>query len=86
MENDHIELGWIDIPKAYIDFDKEQKDSLCNDIIDILLQHIDRDLPKEYNRIGFLEDVFESSIITNTEQEQYEICCVLRDCIKLLNE
>jgi hypothetical protein len=86
MNADHIELGWIQIPKKYIDFEKEQRDVVCNRLIDILLKHIDRDLAPEYNRIDFLEDVLESSILSNLEQEQYEICSVLRDCIKLLNE
>jgi hypothetical protein len=84
--NDHIELGWIDIPKKYVDFNQTERNTICNKIIDTLLIHIDKDLAPHFNRIQFLEDVLESSIITNEEQEQYEICCVLKDCIKLLNE
>jgi hypothetical protein len=82
---DRIELGFIDIPMEYNKFTEEKKIVIINKIIDTLLLHIDRDLDPMYNRIDFLNEVLDSSIMTNEEEEQYEICSVLLDCKKQLN-
>lgn len=84
--SDNIELGFIDIPKAYLDFTSKQKKAVCNKIIDLLLQDIDKHLDKTISRITFLDEVLESSIESNEEQEEYIICQVLLDCRKYLNE
>lgn len=81
-----IDMGIINIPKAYVEFTDVQKKQLCNKIIDTLLTHIDEHLDPEINRIDFLDEVFVSSIESNKEEELYEICIVLSDCRKLLNE
>lgn len=82
---EHIELGFIDIPKAYLDFTVKQKKAVCNKIIDVLLLHIDKELDPTINRISFLDDVLESSLMTNEEDEEYIVCQVLFDCRKYLN-
>ena len=84
--NDHIELGYFDIPKAYPDFTTQQKVKVCNKIIDVLLTHIDKHLDPTINRITFLDEVLESSLMTNEEDEEYTVCQVLFDCRKLINE
>lgn len=84
--SDNIELGFIDIPKAYLDFTTKEKKAVCNKIIDLLLQDIDKHLDKTINRITFLDEVLESSIESNEENEEYIICQVLFDCRKYLNE
>ena len=63
--SDNIELGFIDIPKAYLDFTSKQKKAVCNKIIDLLLQDIDKHLDKTISRITFLDEVLESSIESN---------------------
>jgi len=84
--NDHIELGYFDIPKAYPDFTTQQKVKVCNKIIDVLLEHIDKHLDPTINRITFLDEVLESSLMTNEEDEEYTVCQVLFDCRKLIND
>jgi hypothetical protein len=86
MEKSHIELGWIDIPKNYNQYTIKQKEVICNRLIDLLLLEIDRELDPTINRISFLDEVLESSLISNEHLEQYEVCEVLLDCRKLLNE
>ena len=81
-----IDMGIINIPKAYVEFTDVQKKQLCNRILNTLLNHIDENLNPEINRIEFLDDVLVSSIESNKEEELYEICIVLSDCRKLLNE
>lgn len=81
-----IDLGYFNAPVDYESFDREEKNKICDKIIDSILSYIDRNLDPTINRISFLEEVFESSLITNEEDENYEMCGVLRDCIKRLNE
>lgn len=83
---EHIELGYFDIPKAYADFTVRQKKAVCIKIIDVLLEHIDKNLDPTINRISFLDDVLESSLMTNEEDEEYTVCQVLYDCRKLIND
>jgi hypothetical protein len=86
MKRNHEEIGFIDIPKEYCLFNDKQKRVICNKIIDTLLTTIDRDLDPLINRIQFLDEVLESSIISNEDLEQYEICQCLSDIKKILNE
>ena len=84
-KEEHIELGFIDIPKAYSTFTAKQKEVVCNHIIDLLLLDIDKHLDPTINRISFLHEVLESSLITNEQDEEYIVCQVLFDCRKYLN-
>jgi hypothetical protein len=86
MERQHDEIGYIDIPKEYCDFTYKEKRAVCNKLIDMLLQTIDRELDPVINRITFLDEVLESSIISNEDLEQYEICACLKDIRTILNE
>jgi len=85
-QKEHIELGFIDVPMNYFKLADNIKKALCNKLIDVLYENIDRDLDPIINRIEFLDEVLESSIITNEELEQYVICGVLFDCRKYLHE
>lgn len=81
-----IKIGYLDVPNEYFEMDNDGKELICNKIIDNLLTQLDRNLPKEMNRIDFLTSVLESSLQTNVEEEAYEVASVIRDCIKILNE
>ena len=83
--NKHIELGFIDIPTSYPTFTVKQKQAVCNEIIDLLLTDIDKHLDPTINRITFLDEVLESSLMSNEQQEEYIVCQVLFDCRKYLN-
>jgi hypothetical protein len=86
MKRNHEEIGFIDIPSEYCNFNDKEKRVVCNKIIDMLLTTIDRELDPLINRITFLDEVLESSIISNEELEQYEICQCLKDIRTILNE
>jgi hypothetical protein len=75
-----------DIPKEYCQFTSNEKRAVCNKLIDMLLTTIDKELDPTINRITFLDEVLESSIISNEELEQYEICQCLMDIRTILNE
>lgn len=76
----------MDIPREYCDFTNEEKRAVCNELIDMLLTTLDKELDPVINRITFLNDVLESSIISNEQLEQYEICQCLVDIRTILNE
>ena len=80
------DIGFIDIPQEYCYFTEKEKRAICNKLIDMLLTTIDRDLDPLINRITFLDEVLESSIISNEKLEQYEICQCLVDIRTILNE
>jgi hypothetical protein len=81
-----VGLGYIDVPKDYATLKIEEKDALCNRIIDKLLFAIDKELPTYMNRITFLDEILESSLESNEQEENYEVCMVIKDIINKLNE
>ena len=86
MESDHITLGFIDIPVTYWNMSQEDKDKMCNKMIDALIRKLDEDLNPEINRITALDEIMESSIISNEIEENYEVCEVFQNIRKILNE
>jgi len=85
MRREQVELGWVDIPKEYFNLTPRRKKVICNSIIDTLLIALERDLDPTINRISFLDEILESSIISNNDLEQYEVSAVLYDCRKQLS-
>lgn len=83
---DQIEIGYMDIPIGYSSFDDDKKKILCDNIIDSMLLELEKHLPKHINRIDFLMGILESSLLINEEYENYEVCSVIRDTIKRLND
>jgi|GEM_PF-1813397 len=86
MERGIIKVGELEIPKDYWTLDKKDKRELCLTIIDSMLILLDKHVNPKINRIDLLEKIIESSIITNESDENYEICQVLTDLRKILNE
>ena len=82
----HIKVGELEVPIDYFKFRKEDKEILCNEIMDAMLHMLDRQLRPNLDRLRVLDRLLESSIITNQEQEEYEICQVLMDIRTLINE
>lgn len=83
---EHVDIGTIEIPKDYLLFDEETKKIVCDNIIDVLLKHIDPFMEEDDDRIEYLMGIFESSIITNEQDELYEMCQIMKDCKTRLNE
>jgi hypothetical protein len=85
---DRINIGYMDVPIEYHNFTQELKDEFCNNFIDTMLHIIERELSRtpEINRIYFLQQILESSLITNENLENYEVCNIINDCLKKLND
>jgi histidyl-tRNA synthetase len=85
-KNIEIKVGELEIPVDYFSFSKEDKDALCIQVMDAMLHMLDKNLNPELNRLNILDKILESSIITNQNAEEYEICAVLTDIRNLINE
>lgn len=85
-EFDDIDIGYINVPRNYFKLSEDTKKHLCESIIDSMLWSLDKELPEEIDRLDYLKDIFESTIKTNERDELYEICEVIKDCRKILND
>jgi hypothetical protein len=82
--DDSVDIGELKIPVDYFKFTDKQKVSLCNTIIDSMLYIIEKNVEPEFDRMEILDGIIESSIITNLEDENYEVVQVLSDVKTLL--
>ena len=85
-DKEQVEIGFMDVPMNYVSLTDYRKDVVCNNIIDSILTQIDNSLPQHINRINFLIEILESSLLTNEEEENYEICAVIEDMINKLDD
>lgn len=74
------------IPENYIEYDENQRNEFCYDLIDNMLHTLDKQLPDAINRIDFLTDVLLSSEKGAVDTENYEAAAIIRDILKRLNE
>lgn len=81
-----IKVGELEIPKDYWSMNQQDRRELCLTIIDAFLTLLDKQISPEVSRIMILDRLLESSILTNVEEENYEICQVLTDIKDILNE
>jgi hypothetical protein len=86
MKTPQVDIGYFTVPVEYLAYNEEERKQICDKIIDSIYKYIDKNLEPDINRILFLEEIFESSIITNEQDENYEMCIVLKDCLTRLNE
>lgn len=81
-----IKVGELEIPADYWTLEKDIKRELCLTIIDAIMTLLDQQLNPKLNRLDILDKLLESSIQTNEEEENYEVCQVLRDIKQIINE
>lgn len=88
MENmsKHIKVGEIEIPTDYWSMTEDEKIELCLTLMDGMLTILDKTLNPEFDRIAVLDLLLVSSIISNEENEEYEVCEVMSSIRKLINE
>lgn len=80
-----IKIGDLEIPEDYFNLHSVDKETICIVIMEQILNMIDKQIPKYINRLDFLDKVLESSIITNVQEEQYEVAQVLTDIKQMIN-
>lgn len=85
-KKEHVSIGDIDIPTDYFKMSETDKRTICEFLTNKMYLLIDKNVDPKLNRLMVLEKIIESSIITNEMDESYEVCQVLVDMRKLLNE
>jgi predicted hydrolase (HD superfamily) len=82
----NIKVGELEIPADYFSLPQDDKDVICNSILESILYLLEKHVDDEYvNKKIVLERIIESSIITNEMEENYEVAGVLFDVQKLIN-
>jgi hypothetical protein len=82
----NIKVGELEVPSDYFSLPQEDKDVICNSILESIMYLLEKHVDSEYfNRKMVLERIIESSIITNEMEENYEVAGVLFDVQKLIN-
>jgi hypothetical protein len=79
-----VKIGNLDIPEDYFVLSKNEKDVVCMMIYDDIMILVDRQLPKYISRVNFIDKIIDSSLITNLNEEKYEVAAVLKDLKELI--
>jgi hypothetical protein len=82
----HVKIGELEVPVDYFNFCEEDRNILCNEVMDAMLHILDKQLKSDLDRLEVLDSLLQSSIITNQEQEEYEVCAVLLNIRTLIHE
>jgi hypothetical protein len=87
MENlsKHIKIGEISIPNNYWLMNEDDKEILSITLLDDMLRLIDKKINPKLDRVIVLNQLLDSSIKSNEQDEEYEICEVMYSIKKLLN-
>jgi hypothetical protein len=81
-----IKIGHLEIPEDYFKLHSVDKETICIILMEQILNMIEKQIPSYINKIEFLDKVLESSIITNVQEEQYEVAQVLTDIKQMIND
>jgi hypothetical protein len=81
-----LRVGELEIPADYFSLPKDDKDIICNSILEAILYLLEKHVDDEIiSRKVMLKRIIESSIITNEMEENYEVAGVLFDIQKLID-
>ena len=88
MENmsKHIKVGEVEIPIHYWSMTEDEKVYLSLTLMDGMLTILDKTLNPEFDRLRILDMLLQSSIESNEENEEYEVCELMKSIRNLINE
>jgi len=78
-------IGEIQVPLNYFNMSAEEKHLVCLGLFEVMIDTLNRTAKPEYDRFMILDKLLDSSILSNVEDENYEIAAVLKDIQSLLN-
>jgi len=81
-----VKIGEVDIPKDYFALSKEDKKEICEFMADRIFSMLNKSVVEKRDRDYLANQIIKSSLITNELEENYEMCQVLVDIRKLINE
>ena len=81
-----VKIGHLDVPIDYFTLPVDEKEIICNSILESMLYLLEKHIDPEVNRFDILNKIIDSSIIMNEDHENYEVAGVLFDIRKMINE
>lgn len=81
-----VKIGHLDVPIDYFTLPVDEKEVICNSILESMLYLLEKHIDPEVNRFDILNKIIDSSIIMNEDNENYEVAGVLFDIRKMINE
>lgn len=79
-------IGDFEIPKDYRKFTPSEKEAFCLILIETYLQLIEIKFKEVPNKLSTLKKLIEQTIIKEEAEENFEVCAVLMDMKKVINE
>lgn len=86
MGRKQIKIAEVEIPNNYFSMSKEDRQELCNELMNAMLEIIEDQVPSQLNKLDVLDEILISSIETNVQSELYEICQVFHDIRHMIHE
>ncbi len=77
-------LSYIDVPKDYFELDKDDKDIICNSILEAMLYVMEKNFNNKIDKKRLLLQIIDSSIEINEIDQNYETAGVLFDIRKMI--
>jgi hypothetical protein len=84
--DEHVKVGEIEIPVNYWLLSEDEKVELSFLILDCMATLLNEHLHSHINKVRALDKLIDSSIITNLQDEQYEIVDLLTKIRTMINE
>jgi hypothetical protein len=81
-----VKVGEIEVPMDYWSISEGEKTVFCLTIIDSILTILDKQVRPDLDRLYIFKKLIESSLVTNEMDENYEVCQVLKDIRKIIDE
>jgi hypothetical protein len=85
-QKEMVKIGHLDVPVDYFTLPVDEKEVICNSILESMLYILEKHIDPEVNRFDILNKIIDSSIIMNEDHENYEVAGVLFDIRKMINE
>jgi hypothetical protein len=86
MTQKSIKVGELEIPADYWSLSPDIKRELCLTIVDAIITVLDQQISPKLNRMEVFQHLIDSSLLSNEQDENYEVCQVLIDIKQLINE
>lgn len=81
-----VKIGHLDVPVDYFSLPIDEKEVICNSILESMLYLLEKNVDPQINRFNILNRIIDASIIMNEHEENYEVAGVLLDIKKMVNE
>lgn len=81
-----FKIGHLDVPVEYFTLPADDKEIICNSILESMLYLLEKHIDPEVNRFDILTKIIDCSILINEHDENYEVAGVLFDIRKKINE